>query len=168
MADALIREMLDTMFVELKKAGKKVPDDAAPAAATQLNGLRAQARNQAIGLLFFTYRNVSDDDLSAYIKLLDSDSGRWGTELLLNAVRPVLASRFGAFGKDLARIALSQAHQPNGESPGAAGPRASGQGEARGTRREAADRGAPAAAPPSRSGISGRPASRTCIRATTT
>lgn len=117
MADALIREMLDTMFVELKKAGKKVPDDAAPAAATQLNGLRAQARNQAIGLLFFTYRNVSDDDLSAYIKLLDSDSGRWGTELLLNAVRPVLASRFGAFGKDLARIALSKRISPTAKAP---------------------------------------------------
>jgi Ankyrin repeats (many copies) len=117
MADALIREMLDTMFVGLKKAGKKVPEDAAPAAATQLNGLRAQARNQAIGMLFFTYRNVSDDDLSAYTKLLDSDSGRWGTELLLNAVRPVLTSRFGAFGKDLGQIALSKRMSTTAKAP---------------------------------------------------
>jgi len=119
MADALIREMLDTMFVELKKAGRKVPKDAAPAVATQLNGLRAQARNQAIGMLFFTYRNVSDEDLSAYIKLLDSDSGRWGTELLVDAVRPVMISRFGAFGKDLAQIALSKRMSATAKAPSA-------------------------------------------------
>jgi hypothetical protein len=117
MAGAMVRDMLDTMLVELKKAGKKVPKDAAAATATQLNAIRAQARNQAIGMLFFTYRNVSDEDLSAYVKLLDSDSGRWGTELLANAVRPVLTDRFGAFGKDLAQIALSRRMSPTAKSP---------------------------------------------------
>lgn len=117
MASAMVRAMLDMMLVELKRAGKKVPKDAAGAAATQLNGLRAQARNQAIGLLYFTYRNVSDEDLSAYIKLLDSDSGRWGTELLANAVRPVLADRFGAFGKDLAQIALAKRMSATAKAP---------------------------------------------------
>jgi Ankyrin repeats (3 copies) len=119
LAGAMVREMLDTMLVELKKAGKKVPKDAAPAAATQLNAIRAQARNQAIGMLFFTYRNVSDEDLSAYIKLLDSDTGRWGTELLANAVRPVLADRFGAFGRDLAQIALAKRMSATVKAPAA-------------------------------------------------
>ncbi len=122
MADALIREMLDTMFVELKKAGRKVPKNAAPEVATRLNALRAQARSQAIGMLFFTYRNVSDEDLSEYIKLLDSDSGRWGTELLVNAVRPVLTSRFGAFGRDLAQIALSRRTSATAKAPAAPAP----------------------------------------------
>jgi hypothetical protein len=122
LAGAMVREMLDTMLVELKKAGKKVPKDAASAVATQLNALRAQARHQAIGMLFFTYRNVSDEDLSAYIKLLDTDSGRWGTELLANAVRPVLAGRFGAFGKDLAQIALSKGVSATAKAPAAPAP----------------------------------------------
>jgi len=117
MASALVREMLDTMLVELKKAGKKVPKDAAPATATQLNGIRAQARNQAIGMLYYTYRNASDEDLSAYVKLLDTDSGRWGTEQLTNAVRPVLTSRFGDFGKDLAKIALSKRMSATAKAP---------------------------------------------------
>lgn len=117
LAGAMVREMLDTMLVALKKAGKKVPTDAASAVATQLNAIRAQARNQAIGMLFFTYRNVSDEDLSAYVKLLDSDTGRWGTELLANAVRPVLAGRFGAFGKDLAQIALSKRVSATAKAP---------------------------------------------------
>lgn len=117
MAGAMVREMLDTMLVELKKAGKKVPKDAAPAVATQLNAIRTQARSQAIGMLYFTYRNVSDEDLTAYVKLLDSDSGRWGTELLTNAVRPVLTNRFGAFGRDLAQIALSKRMSATAKAP---------------------------------------------------
>ena len=70
-------------------------------------------------MLFFTYRNVSDEELSAYIKLLDTDSGRWGTELLANAVRPVLTARFGAFGKDLAQIALSKRMSATAKAPSA-------------------------------------------------
>jgi hypothetical protein len=117
LAGAMVREMLDTMLVELKKAGKKVPKDAASAVATQLNAIRDQARHQAVGMLYFTYRNVSDEDLSAYVKLLDSDTGRWGTELLANAVRPVLAGRFGAFGKDLAQIAMSRRTSATAKAP---------------------------------------------------
>jgi len=117
LAGALVREMLDTVLVGLQKAGKKVPKDAAPAAATQLNAIRTQARNQAVGVLYFTYRNVTDEDLSAYVKLVDTDSGRWGMELLTNAVRPVLTSRFGAFGKDLAQIALSKRMTATAKAP---------------------------------------------------
>jgi hypothetical protein len=122
MAGAMVREMLDTMLVELKKAGRKVPKDASAAVATQLNAIRSQAHSQAVGMLFFTYRNVSDEDLSAYIKLLDTDSGRWGTELLANAVRPVLAGRFGDFGKDLAQIALSKRMSSTAKAPAAPAP----------------------------------------------
>ena len=117
MASAMVREMVDTMLVELQKAGKNVPKEAAQKVASQLNAMRAQARNQAIGMLFFTYRNVSDEDLSAYVKLLDTDTGRWGTELLANAVRPVLAERFGAFGKDLAQIAMSKRMSATAKAP---------------------------------------------------
>jgi hypothetical protein len=122
MAGAMVREMLDTMLAGLKKAGKKVPKDAAPAAATLLNAVRAQAGSQAIGMLYFTYRNVSDEDLSAYVKLLDSDTGRWGTELLANAVKPVLSRRFGDYGKDLAQIALAKQMSATVKAPAALAP----------------------------------------------
>jgi len=108
MADAMVREMLDTVLAELRKAGKKVPKESSQAVATQLNAVRAQARNHAVGMLHFTYRNTSDEDLSAYIKLLDTDTGRWGTEQLTNALRPVLASRSGAVGKEIAPLVLSR------------------------------------------------------------
>jgi len=108
MADAMVREMLDTVLAELRKAGKKVPKESSQAVATQLNAVRAQARNHAVGMLHFTYRNTSDEDLSAYIKLLDTDTGRWGTEQLTNALRPALASRSGAVGKEIAPLALSR------------------------------------------------------------
>jgi hypothetical protein len=122
LAGAMVRGMLDAMLAALKKAGKNVPKDAASEVATQLNAIRAQARNQAVGMLFFTYRNVSDEDLSAYVKLLDSDTGRWGTELLANALRPVLTSRFGAFGSELAPIALSRRMSAATKAPAAPAP----------------------------------------------
>jgi len=108
MADAMVREMLDAVLADLRKAGKKVPKEAGQAVATQLNAVRAQARNHATGMLYFTYRNASDEDLSAYIKLLDTDTGRWGIEQLATAFRPVLASRSGAVGKDIAHLALTK------------------------------------------------------------
>lgn len=117
LAGAMLREMLDTMLVDLRKLGAKVPKDVAADAAKQLNALRDQAHNEAISMLYFTYRDASDEDLSAYVKLLDTDSGRWGTELLANAFRSALTGRFGIFGKDLAQIALSKRLSAKAKAP---------------------------------------------------
>jgi hypothetical protein len=54
------------------------------------------------------YRNVSDDELSEYLKLIDTDTGRWGNEALANAVRPTLASRGGEFGVEAGKLAMSR------------------------------------------------------------
>lgn len=120
MASAMVREMLDVMLAELQKAGKNAPKEARQTIAAQLNAIRTQARSQAIGSLHFMYRNASDEDLSAYIKLLDTDTGRWGMALLNDAVRPVLAGRFGAFGKDIAKLALAKHMGAMAKAPPAA------------------------------------------------
>lgn len=108
LADAMVREMLDAALAELRKAGKSVPKEANQAVASHLNTVRAQARNLAAYMLLFTYRNASDEDLAAYLKLLDTDTGRWGFEQLANAIRPAYANRFGMVGKNLARLAVSK------------------------------------------------------------
>jgi len=104
----MAREMVDAMLAELHKAGKKVPAEARQTVAAQQNAIRGQVRAQAVSMLYFTYRNTSDEDLSAYVKLLDTDTGRWGIEHLNDAVRSVLGSRFGALGKDIAHLALAK------------------------------------------------------------
>ena len=132
LAGAMVREMLDAALAELRKAGKKVPKEANQAIAAQLNAVRAQARNQAVGMLYFTYRNATNEELSAYTKLLDTDTGRWGTERLTNAVRPVLTSRFGAVGKEIAQLVVSKRMGAAAKAPAqpAAEPLAKAQPEA--------------------------------------
>lgn len=131
MASAMVREMLDAALAQLRKAGSKIPKEASQAVATQLNTVRAQARNQAVSMLYFTYRNLSDDDLSAYLKLLDADTGRWGSEQLANASRTAFANRFGAIGKELAPLAVSRRAVAAAKAPppGAVEPLAKAQPE---------------------------------------
>jgi surface antigen len=104
----MAREMVDAMLAELHKAGKKVPQEARQSVAAQQNAIRGQVRAQAVGMLYFIYRDTSDEDLAAYVKLLDTDTGRWGIEHLNDAVRAVLGSRFATLGKDIAHLALAK------------------------------------------------------------
>jgi hypothetical protein len=105
---SLARVMIEAMLAEMQKAGKNVPKEARQMVGAQLNAMRDQSRNLIRNTLFVTYRNVSDEDLAAYVKLMDTDTGRWGTEQLVNAIRPVLVSRGGALGKEIAQLALSR------------------------------------------------------------
>jgi hypothetical protein len=75
---------------------------------SQLNAMRDQARSQIRSVLQATYRGTSDEELAAYVKLLDTDTGRWGNEVLANAVRPVLASRGRAVGADVGKLAMAR------------------------------------------------------------
>ena len=128
----MAREMVDAMLAELHKAGKKVPAEARQSVAAQQNAIRGQVRAQAVSMLYYTYRNASDEDLAAYVKLLDTDTGRWGIEHLNDAVRAVLGSRFGALGKDIAHLALARrvGAQAKAPSPEEAAPLPKAQAEA--------------------------------------
>lgn len=119
---SMARDMVEAMLAEMQKAGKNVPKEARQEVGSKLNTMREQARNQIRSTLFVTYRNVSDEDLSAYIKLMDTDTGRWGTEQLVNAIRPVLVSRGGTLGKEIAQIALSKRGGPVARAPAAPAP----------------------------------------------
>jgi hypothetical protein len=103
----MAQDMVDTMLSEMQKAGKKVNPDARRQVSAQLNQMRSQIRNQILATMQFVYRNVSDEDLAAYVKLYDTDTGRWGTDQVNEALRPVMTSRFSALGRDVGRIALA-------------------------------------------------------------
>jgi hypothetical protein len=117
LASAMVREMLDAALAEMRKAGSKIPKEASQAVATQLNTVRALSRNLAVSMLFFTYRNASDEDLAGYLKQLDTDTGRWGSEQLANAIRPAFANRFATIGKEIAPLAVSRRAQAAAKAP---------------------------------------------------
>ena len=108
MTGALARDMVDTMLESLKKAGKNAPKDAQQTVGAQLNVMRDQSRAQLLAVMYVMYRKATDEELSEYVKLLDTDTGRWGSELLANAMRPAVVARGGALGREVARFALAK------------------------------------------------------------
>jgi hypothetical protein len=124
MSAAIARTMVDTMLAELQKAGKNVPKEARQDVASQLTTMRNQARAQTRSVLHASYRNVSDEELAEYAKLIDTDTGRWGNEILATAIRPVLAGRSSAFGAEAGRLAMATRGGPAAKAPKAAEPMA--------------------------------------------
>ena len=108
MASAMARDMVDTMLDSMKKAGKNVPREARQVVGSQLNSMRNQSRVQIRSVMYVMYRKASDEELSEYVKLLDTDTGRWGSELLANAMRPVMVSRGSALGREVAQFAMAK------------------------------------------------------------
>jgi len=117
LASAMARDMVDVMLDSLKKAGKKVPKEARESVAGQLNTMRSQARGNFRSLQSVIYRDVSDAELSEYLKLLDTDTGRWGSDLLAGAIKPVLVSRGSELGKAVAPLALASRGAAAGKTP---------------------------------------------------
>lgn len=105
--NVMVQDMVDTMLSELQKAGKKANPDARRQISGQLNAMRAQIRNQVLATMQFVYRNVSDEDLAAYVKLYDTDIGRWGIDQVNEALRPVLTARFAELGRDVGHVAYA-------------------------------------------------------------
>lgn len=146
MANIIARTMVDAMLAELKKSGKNVPKESQQAVGAQLNTMRNQSRPQARSVLQASFRGATDEELGEYSKLLDSESGRWGSDALANAIRPVLASRASALGAEAGKLAVARrgaaiAKAP--PAPPAAEPLPKAQAEAPAPRPEAA--AAPAA-----------------------
>lgn len=107
MSTVIARNMVDTMLAELQKRGKSVPKEASQTVASKFNTMRDQARSQTRSVLYATYRNASDAELAEFAKLIDTDTGRWGNEVLANAMRPVLASRSSALGVEAGKLAMA-------------------------------------------------------------
>lgn len=108
MSSVIASSLVDTMLGEMQKSGKNIPKLLRQFVGSRLHAMRDQARSQIRSVLYVTYRNASDEELAEYLKLLDTDTGRWGSEALSNAVRPVLISRGGALGVAIGKLAMSK------------------------------------------------------------
>jgi Ankyrin repeats (many copies) len=85
-----------------------VPREARQMVGSQLNSMRNQMRSQFRTIMYVMYRDATDQELSEYLKLLDADTGRWGSELLTNAIRPILVSRGSTLGRENAQLAMAK------------------------------------------------------------
>jgi Ankyrin repeats (many copies) len=108
MTNAMARNMVDAMLDSMQKAGKRVPREARQMVGSQLNSMRNQMRSQFRTIMYVMYRDATDQELSEYLKLLDADTGRWGSELLTNAIRPILVSRGSTLGRENAQLAMAK------------------------------------------------------------
>jgi hypothetical protein len=122
LATSIARNMVDTMLAEMQKSGKNVPKEARQMVGSQLNAMRDQARSRIRTIMYIMYRDASEQELSEYAKLLDTDTGRWGWELLANAVRPILVERGSALGKEVAQFALAKRAGAMAKAPAAEAP----------------------------------------------
>lgn len=113
MANAMARTMVDGMLDAMAKAAKKVPAEARQAVGARLNAIRSQARAQIRTAMAAAYRDATDEEFAAYLKVLDTDTGRWGLDRLAEAIRPALMTRATQIGKDLAPIALARRTGPS-------------------------------------------------------
>jgi hypothetical protein len=118
------REMADAMLDTMQKSGKRAPKEMKQKAAAQNEAAQGAMRGTIRSLMQATYREASDQELTDYLKLMDTDTGRWGLALLASARRAALEQRTGNFAKGMAQVALRKqvvAEAP-AQKPAAAAP----------------------------------------------
>jgi len=109
LATLTAREMIDAMFAELQKAGKPVPKEARQFAGSRIVASQGSMRSGFRTMYYITYRDASDEELAEYVKLLDTDVGRWGLQQLAAAQRAAVEARARPFAKEVAQIAVKSA-----------------------------------------------------------
>jgi hypothetical protein len=82
--------------------------------------LRRQIQVQVHGMLFYTYRDASDAELKQYAQLLESDTGRWGTTMIANALRNVIQSSSRDLGSEIASAAVARREAKQAKKPAVA------------------------------------------------
>jgi hypothetical protein len=82
--------------------------------------LRRQVQAQVHGMLFYTYRDASDAELNQYAQLLESDTGRWGTTMIANALRNVIQSSSRDLGSEIASAAVARREAKQAKKPAGA------------------------------------------------
>lgn len=120
MVASLARDMTDTVIGEMQKAGRAMPREQRQEMAAKMNALRTQARLQMRTTLQFLLRDTPDEELAEYVKLVDTDTGRWGYQLLAEAIRPLMAARGTALGQEMARVILARQPASTGRTKPAA------------------------------------------------
>jgi hypothetical protein len=127
LAIAIVQGRVDAMLAEMQKAGGKVSKEDRQQIAAQVNDqMRAQVRGQIRGhvhnMMYVKYRNVTDQEISDYLKMLDSETGRWAIELLSSTVQPILLARAGILGRELAQLAIAKGAGAVAKAPAAPAP----------------------------------------------
>ena len=82
--------------------------------------LRRQMQVQVQNLLFYTYREASDAELKQYAQLLESETGRWGTTMIANALRNVIQTSGRDLGSEIASAAVAQREAKQAKKPATA------------------------------------------------
>lgn len=108
MALVIARDTMDAMFEAMQKTGKPVSRDERQMAGSMLNASQGQMRSAIRTSLHMRLRDATDEELAEYVKLVDTEAGRWGMEVLANALRPVMEGRARSFGRELAQIAMAK------------------------------------------------------------
>jgi len=108
LATLTAREMVDATFTALQKAGKQIPKQARQVMGSRIVASQGSMRSGFRTMFFITYRDASDEEIAEYVKLLDTDTGRWGLQLLAGAQRSAVESRVRDFAKEVAQVAVRQ------------------------------------------------------------
>lgn len=108
MALVIARDTMDAVFEAMQKLGKPVSRDERQMAGSMLNASQGQMRSTIRTALHMRLRDASEEELAEYVKLMDTEAGRWGMEVLANALRPVMESRAKSFGRELAQFAMAK------------------------------------------------------------
>lgn len=108
LATLTAREMVDATFNELQKAGRQIPKQARQLVGSRIVASQGSMRSGFRTTFLITYRDASDEELAEYVKLLDTDTGRWGLQLLAGAQRSAVESRVRDFAKEVAQVAVRQ------------------------------------------------------------
>ncbi len=104
---AVAKATAERMLDEMEKSGAQLPQSARQQVSNEILLQKDKMRGEYFKLLQFTYKDVPDAELEQYVKLIDSDIGRFGALALHNALRPALETRGREVSKDLVQVAMA-------------------------------------------------------------
>jgi hypothetical protein len=104
---AMARVTAERMIEEMEKAGARLPASARQQMSNELLSQKDKMRGEFFKMLHFTYRGVPDAELEEYVKLIDTDIGRWGGLQLHNALRTALEPRSRELAREIMQLAVA-------------------------------------------------------------
>jgi hypothetical protein len=113
MSMAVVRSMAEGALAASGRATKDALRNVEREMTQERRQMQAQIRSQ----LFYVYRDASDAELKQYAELLESETGRWGTTMLSNALKSVIETSGRELGTEIARIAVARRDAQEAKKP---------------------------------------------------
>lgn len=101
------REMVDAVFDGLQQAGRRPSKEERQLANSQIGAFEPRALGGFRTQMQIALREASEQELAEYVKLLESETGRWGSQVLSTALRGALEKRVRPFARELAQLVLA-------------------------------------------------------------